>query len=404
MKRIRLSTDSILPGSSGRCSSAGCCASPARYAVRLASSSASHQAPQQLSHSTPTPTPPPACPPPSSKTSQLFTPTWDRGLEQAIRRAQDGYDDDGEDPPSGHRQTRPPGGPLSEHEYQVRLGRAIQLLRATLPDFLSIGLADYPSASSSSSSSSAPSSGLRLDPLALVRLGPPLRSSKFKTTSPSDEGAFGSVYHSDVLFEFMPSLSPTGSTESEAAANPIPGSSSASKSASQEPDSVTTARPEQMGCSDVSRDELEGSKPSFSFSGRTLYFASAHVLRTVLKALFINPHVSLDRLHLIRRSSGESGVQSSESAGHQNDELIARLSFSGTTRVTHQLHEYTVLFRYTIDRGSGQVIRHRVERIQPEIGRSLWSGFSLAWFRLAPHMYPGSVVHSSISCAESGLR
>ncbi|KAE8264878.1 hypothetical protein A4X09_0g6831 [Tilletia walkeri] len=318
---------------------------------------------------------------------------------------------------------------LSEHEYQVRIGRAVQLLRTTLPDFMSIGLADYPNQQASTSQlQSIP----LLDPLSLVRIAAPTLRRRQRTNTVGAEGktgddAMGSIYHSDVLFEFMPSLTSTTAEED--------GSSSFSSTASSSSTSRTDApnSSAQSTSSDVTaattssglQDELDG-KPSFSFSGRTLYLASAHVLRHALNAIFTETHVSLDRLRLLRSGGhspeGGSGIHSTSShrrmgdeedmsesslrgssspTASSADELIARLTFSGITRVTHQPHEYTVLFRYTLDRGTGQIARHRVERIQPEVGRSLWTGLSLAWFRLAPHMYPGSVVHSTIPVQSS---
>ncbi|KAK0540758.1 hypothetical protein OC842_000327 [Tilletia horrida] len=337
-------------------------------------------------------------------------------------------------------------GRLTEHEYQVRLGRAIQLLRATLPDFMAVGLADYPP--SPPTAHSIP----LLDPLALVRLAPSLglrRSARGRGAAAQvaydteEAGAFGSIYHPDVLFEFMPSLSgPSSASEDgaapgEAGASTTP-SAAGSSSSSSSPSTSTSQQSSSSTSNNISAehphpDELEG-RPSFSFSGRTLYLASAHVLRHTLKALFSEPHVALERLHLVR-AGGRGGSQ--YSGGWQSrgecadephtppplpgeqpprpspsgpepktggaaaaaDELIARLTFSGLARVTHQPHEYTVLFRYTLDRATGQIVRHRVERIQPEVGRSLWTGLSLAWFRLAPHMYPGSVVHCGLSPA-----
>ncbi|KAL9931572.1 hypothetical protein V8E36_009569 [Tilletia maclaganii] len=308
-----------------------------------------------------------------------------------------------------HHQPQQPPSRLSEHEYQVRIGRAIQLLRNTLPDFMNIGLADYPEPTTPKI--------LPLDPLALVRLAPTLRRSRrpHYLEHLDDDQSLGSVYHPDVLFEFMPSLAPTASEDAETSSHAINDSASASAAGPS-----SSKLPSQSA---ISQDELEG-KPSFSFSGRTLYLASAQVLRHALSAIFTNPQVSLDRLHLVRGSRSRAEASGAEGGGRTSswdddsppafpgstgadadgggggggcavdDELIARLTFSGETRVMHQPHEYTVLFRYTLDRATGQIVRHRVERIQPEVGRSLWTGLSLAWFRLAPHMYPGSVVHS----------
>ncbi|KAE8240380.1 hypothetical protein A4X13_0g7831 [Tilletia indica] len=317
---------------------------------------------------------------------------------------------------------------LSEHEYQVRIGRAVQLLRTTLPDFMSIGLADYPNQQASTSQlQSIP----LLDPLSLVRIAAPTLRRRQRTNTVGAEGktggdAMGSIYHSDVLFEFMPSL--TSTTGEEDVSSSFSSTASSSTSRTDAPNSSTQSTSSDVTATTSSglQDELDG-KPSFSFSGRTLYLASAHVLRHALNAIFTETHVSLDRLRLLRSGGhspeGGSGIHStsshrrmgdeeemiddsslrgsSSSTASSADELIARLTFSGITRVTHQPHEYTVLFRYTLDRGTGQIARHRVERIQPEVGRSLWTGLSLAWFRLAPHMYPGSVVHSTIPVQSS---
>ncbi|CAD6913831.1 unnamed protein product, partial [Tilletia laevis] len=77
------------------------------------------------------------------------------------------------------------GGGLSEHEYEVRIGRAIDLLRSTLPDFMRLGLVDSPP-SSSSSAHSIP----LLDPLSLVRIAAPtLRRRRQEQRRAGVEGA-----------------------------------------------------------------------------------------------------------------------------------------------------------------------------------------------------------------------
>ncbi|CAD6897578.1 unnamed protein product [Tilletia caries] len=308
------------------------------------------------------------------------------------------------------------GGGLSEHEYEVRIGRAIDLLRSTLPDFMRLGLVDSPP-SSSSSAHSIP----LLDPLSLVRIAAPtLRRRRQEQRRAGVEGAGeregvgggGSIYHPDVLFEFMPSLTSSSADDDGGSFLSSPSSSSSASSSSSSSSSASPSSPASSSTpedpSSALQDEIEG-KASFSFSGRTLYLASAHVLRHALNAIFSEPHVSVDRLRLVRAGKsgsggvgggGRSGIHSHSShrrigdeeppedqhqplssrstgGGGGADELIARLTFSGLTRVTQQPHEYTVLFRYTLDRGTGQIGRHRVERIQPEVGRSVSFPFPL---------------------------
>ncbi|CAD6938098.1 unnamed protein product, partial [Tilletia laevis] len=203
----------------------------------------------------------------------------------------------------------------------------------------------------------------------------------------------------------MPSLTSSSADDDGGSFLSSPSSSSSASSSSSSSSSASPSSPASSSTpedpSSALQDEIEG-KASFSFSGRTLYLASAHVLRHALNAIFSEPHVSVDRLRLVRAGKsgsggvgggGRSGIHSHSShrrigdeeppedqhqplssrstgGGGGADELIARLTFSGLTRVTQQPHEYTVLFRYTLDRGTGQIGRHRVERIQPEVGRS----------------------------------
>lgn len=252
--------------------------------------------------------------PASSESSALFKPT---PLPRRPRKDDDGID---------------------EHEYRLRIGRAIHLLRATLPEFMRLGLVDYDGEGSSPSSSSP----LRLDALSLSSL-PGLsmlglasasnnRKSGYKGKERERDAGLGdgvlSVYHPSVSFHFRPPVS-----------------------------------------------HLSGG-PSLAFSGRTLYLASAQVLRHALSALFSDANVVLDRMQLVGASGSGSSTGSAGPAGlgkdeGRGDDLLVKLRFEGINRMTGAPHDYTVVFRYSFDPASGQIIRHSVESVQPAPGRKV---------------------------------
>ncbi|CAO1614649.1 unnamed protein product [Sympodiomycopsis kandeliae] len=245
---------------------------------------------------------------------------------------------------------------VSDAEYEVRLGRAVSLLRATLEDFMRIGLVDYDSSNVTGSSSN---SGLGLPGIDRLGIGAILEalgaSGRKKEAQSSvlpphlrNAQEQSPVYHPHIVFKFRP---PAINTNTDAQGNTAPTGPSADD-------------------------------PLITFSGRTLYFASAHVLRHALFALFSETKVSIENIKLHRENESSSSSQESSSQ-RRTATLVARLTFSGAVRVTHQVHDYTVIFRYRFDEDSGQIIEHKVERIEPAPGKKIWMGLSHAFARLA---------------------
>jgi hypothetical protein len=205
---------------------------------------------------------------------------------------------------------------VSDHEYNVRVGRACDLLQATLPDFMRTGLVDYQRDLSSRSS------GLTLLDVftfrALMARGN--GEEDVDGTSANDQ-----VYDPIIHFYFRP-------------APPLTSATSSSLSAPTDEEAA-----------------------SVSFSGRSLYFASAHVLRHTLNVLFSDARVEVKKLRL-ERKGGQPRVE---------DVIHLRLEFIGHARVTGQEHNYTLIFRYEIDNDTGRIVRHTVERVEPAIGRKV---------------------------------
>lgn len=224
---------------------------------------------------------------------------------------------------------------VSDHEYQLRLGRAVHLLRATLPDFPRLGLVDY---SHNSNSNNSTLDFLGFPSLALSSL---LRhqsqSSSASTNQDSEEDL--SIYHPSIKFSYRPPLN----------------------------------NPPEL--------ELGDQGPNLTFSGRSIYLTSSQVLRHALNVIFTEVQVELERVQLVRSSSGFSKTSLKAEGGGvagRNDELMVRLKLKALTRVTHSQHEYTVIFRYQFCGDTGLIKRHRVEKIQPAPGRKV----SFPWWRL----------------------
>lgn len=283
-------------------------------------------------------------------------------------------------PPS----TSPPSGPrVSDEEYQVRLGRAVSLLRATLEDFMRIGLVDYDSSNVAGSSSN---SGLGLPALDRLGLGAILealgasgrsRRAQTEILPPHlrNHEEHAAVYHPHIVFKFRP---PTATTEAEGYSSPA----------------------------EAAND------PLIRFSGRSLYFASAHVLRHALSALFSETRVSIESIKLHKGKDAGGDAESAPpppanqststpttSAGRPAT-LLIRLSFSGAVRVTHQIHDYTVIFLYRFDEDTGMIVEHKVERIEPAPGKKIWAGLTAAFARLAGFQPQGASTAAPSGCQQ----
>ncbi|PWN31803.1 uncharacterized protein FA14DRAFT_182592 [Meira miltonrushii] len=246
---------------------------------------------------------------------------------------------------------------VSEHEFQLRVGRAYDLLRATIPDFMRIGLVDYDQYSSHDKQSSSKMS--LLDALMFRSLRERaaedgllggltgVTSGGDKNSLSGDLAASGDqqVYHSNIHFRFCPvgSSADANLTDEEAA--------------------------------------------SLSFTGRSLYFASAQVLRHTLNVLFTNTQVSIESIRREKKGANSRKEQQSASEGlssnlSREETIYLRVQFLGHLRVTGAEHRYTLIFRYEFDPKTGRILNHTVERIEPAIGRKLWFGLASVWQRI----------------------
>ena len=243
-----------------------------------------------------------------------------------------------------------PGGAMPEFEYQVRVGAVIRTLRDTLPEFMDRAL------------------------VATAEDAPDMRGIKlaFSDSSLIRSDAFP-IYHDQIHFRFCPPLPPLSGWDGVSIGWPL------LPVAQREPRALPDER---------------GPGPSFSLRGRRTYLASARVLRATLKTLFANPTVILESMVLVPSRSGtaaggriagalrEGGEAHGPRAGARDsstpsaDELIARLRFRGTSRVSQSLYDYTMLFRYRFDRGSGTIYEHIVDKMAPMPGRRVWEGLA----------------------------
>lgn len=212
---------------------------------------------------------------------------------------------------------------LPEHEYQVRLGAAIRHLRATLPQFMQRGLVDRDEAPSAGVDTLAP----YLEKSALI--------SRARLTA---------IYHKDIYFRFRPPLPPLP---------PLP-----------------------------SGEAEQHFAPAFSLRGRRMYRMSAQALRYSLHALFVDTDVRIEHMTLLPdRASVVVDVAPGKPV--PGDELLTRIRFRGTNRVSGALQDFTLLFRYRFDRNSGMVCEHHVDQMMPVPGRRVWQSLANVRSRLA---------------------
>lgn len=209
---------------------------------------------------------------------------------------------------------------MLEHEYQVRLGATIRVLRDTLPQFMEQGLIDRTDISTSGSLSRL------LGPGALIRHAEP-----------------DHIYHPHIHFRFRAGL-------------PLP--------------TDTTAR---TGTDIVRAPGKQGWAPTFSLHGRRTYLLSAYMLRHALHACFVHPDVRLEHLAFMRKPTPNEQ--------NTRDELLARIRFRGVTRVGHAEQDYTVVCRYRFDRRTAMICEHIVDKMVPLPGFRVWQ--SLSQFRHA---------------------
>lgn len=210
---------------------------------------------------------------------------------------------------------------VSDQEYNVRVGRAFDLLRATMPDFMRTGLVDY-----HHTQASQPNGLTLLDVFTFRALRAKDANINTRETEEMTSAAADQVYDAAIHFRFCPA--PPTNTSSIASTEP---------------------------------DLTEEEAASLSFSGRSLYFASAHVLRHTLNVLFANTRVEVKKIRMECRGAKP----------RMDDVLHLRFEFTGNLRMTGQEHQYTLIFRYDFDSDTGRIIRHTVEKVEPAIGRKV---------------------------------
>ena len=237
---------------------------------------------------------------------------------------------------------------INDHEFQLRVGRAYDLLRATIPDFMRIGLVDYDQYSSHDKQSSSKMS--LLDALMFRNL----------RERANEDGLLGS----------FTGMKPNGEKKSILM-----------DLASSEDQQIYHSNISFRFCPEASLSDEEAA--SLSFTGRSLYFASAHVLRHTLNVLFTNTQVSIASIRREKKSAhSREDVNNSSTSTSREETIYLRVEFLGHLRVTGAEHRYTLIFRYEFDPKSGKIISHTVERIEPAIGRKLWFGLASVWQRI----------------------
>lgn len=214
-------------------------------------------------------------------------------------------------PKAGHE--RPP---MLEHEYQIRLGATIRVLRDTLPQFMEQGLVDRTDTPASGSLSNL------LGPGALIRHAEPEH-----------------IYHPHIHFRFRAGM-PDGGARTSTDGAPAPGE--------------------------------QGWAPTFSLHGRRTYLLSAFMLRHALHACFVAPEVRLEHLAFLRKPTLPG--QSTEAI--PRDELLTRIRFRGITRVGQAEQNYTVVCRYRFDRRTAMICEHIVDKMVPLPGFRVWQSLS----------------------------
>ena len=108
--------------------------------------------------------------------------------------------------------------------------------------------------------------------------------------------------------------------------------------------------------------------PHFALHGRTLYMASAQLLRLTLLALFANPSLVLERIYLVDHSSNRpTNANSTALSSNQRHAYIVRMRFEGTLRVLGTHETFRIRSKYKISL-NGDICVHQNERVEPELG------------------------------------
>ena len=211
-------------------------------------------------------------------------------------------------------QTTKQSGPLPEHEYQVRLGAAIRVLRETLPQFMERGLVD------------------RMD----VNPSNPFMQV-LKCGIPKSPAQPEHVYHSQIQFTFRPGPEP--------------------------------AAPLRLMSFKRNTDDPSAWTPSISLHGRRTYLFSASALRHALHACFAEPEILLENMSFLRRPAT---MRTNEALPNPGDELLTRIRFTGVNRLANTQQSYTIVSSYRFDRATGTICEHRVDKMMPLPGQRTW--------------------------------
>lgn len=227
---------------------------------------------------------------------------------------------------------RKPSKLLPEHEYQVRLGAAIHVLRETLPHFMEQGLVDCMPTEKSSAL------------LRVLKMGVPKRFSQPP----------GHLYHHNIHFVFQP------------AHKTLP---------------FGMMSPMETPYSPDKQEKDNTWSPCFSFHGRNTYFLGASVLRHALHACFTEALIHMEHMHFQRKPSSLAFV--SPNSPQPGDELTMRIRFTGTSRFSHSQQTYTIVSRYRFDRKTGTICEHIVDKMMPLPGEHVLRSVSGLASRLA---------------------
>lgn len=205
--------------------------------------------------------------------------------------------------PPQHDRRHPSSG-LSAHDYKVRVGAIIDVLRETLPQYAENGLVEHVRHSGSRACAGA-SSSTRAD----------------HSTASGAGAARLPIYHPHVIFRLGAPLTDLGVWHG-----------------------LTWPLPRPFG-----------GEPTIMFRGRRVYLAGSQILRLALIGAFRTTDISLERVFFLRSSR----------AGARADELLIRLRAACVGRVGGNVHHYVLLSRYTFDRATGTICAHSIDSMEP---------------------------------------
>lgn len=108
--------------------------------------------------------------------------------------------------------------------------------------------------------------------------------------------------------------------------------------------------------------------PHLFLLGRRMYFASAEILRVTILALFSNPSLTLERIHVVDDSSERpTNAYTTPLDTKKRHAFIVRHRFEGTLRVLGTHKTFYIRSKYKLT-PHGDICVHRIERVEPEPG------------------------------------